>query len=160
MKFRCTGSLRLLVGLLFAGTGVAEAGEASVITVTQLACQFLEAENGIDHGFETTKPSDCFAINARTAESRMTTARVLRLKPGKYIFRVTNQDVPYALGFRLRQKDYDWRNPVHSVTKLTVSGGGVNTGQTRDYMVDLRPGEYIYSCPLNTTPDYRLVVEE
>ena len=160
MKFRCKGGLRLLVGLLIAGTGVAEAGDTSVITVTQLACQFLEAENGIDHGFETTKPSDCVAINARTAESRLTTARVLRLKPGKYIFRVTNQDVPYELGFTLHQKDYDWRNPVHRLTKLTVSGGGVNTGQTRDYMVELIPGEYIYSCPLNTTPGYRLVVAE
>ncbi len=160
MKSRCMGGLSLMVGLLIAGTGAAGAGDVSVLTVTQVACQFLEAENGVDHGFETTKPSDCAAINARTAERRLATARVLRLKPGKYVFRVTNLDVPYELGFTLRQKDYDWRNPVHRLTKLTVAGGGVNTGQTRDYMVELRPGEYIYSCPLNTTPDYRLVVAE
>ena len=160
MKSRCKGGLSLLVGLLIAATGAAEAGDAKVVTITQVACQFLEAENGVDHDFETAKPSDCVAINERTAASRLTTARVLRLTPGKYIFRVTNVDVPYELGFSLRQKDYDWRNPVHRLTKLAVSGGGVNTGQTRDYMVELSPGDYFYSCPLNTTPDYRLVVAE
>jgi hypothetical protein len=25
--------------------------------------------------------------------------------------------------------------------------------------VTLEPGEYLYSCPLNTTPNYRLVVK-
>ena len=160
MKIRFKGRVNLLVGLLIAATGAAEAGDATVVTVTQVACQFLEAENGVDHNFEATTPSDCFAINERTAASRLTTARVLRLTPGKYIFRVTNVDVPYELGFSLRQKDYDWRNPVHRLTKLTVTGGGVNTGQTRDYMVELVSGDYIYNCPLNTTPDYRLVVAE
>jgi hypothetical protein len=31
-------------------------------------------------------------------------------------------------------------------------------GKTRDYAIELKPGEYVYSCPLNTTPDYRLMV--
>ena len=34
------------------------------------------------------------------------------------------------------------------------------SGQTRDYIVELKPGRYIYSCPLNTTPDYELIVAE
>ena len=29
----------------------------------------------------------------------------------------------------------------------------------KDYEVTLKPGEYVYSCPLNTTPNYRLVVK-
>ncbi len=28
-----------------------------------------------------------------------------------------------------------------------------------DYAVTLKAGEYLYSCPLNSTPDYKLVVE-
>ena len=42
----------------------------------------------------------------------------------------------------------------------SVAGAGLFTGETKDYEVDLKPGEYVYSCPLNTTPDYKLVVKE
>ena len=31
-------------------------------------------------------------------------------------------------------------------------------GTTQEYEVELSEGEYLYSCPLNPTPDYRLVV--
>ena len=75
------------------------------------------------------------------------------------LFRVTNKDVPYELGFWLRESDYDWLNPIHKLTKTSVSGGGLSLGTTQDYEVELKPGEYLYSCPLNTTPDYRLVVK-
>ena len=40
------------------------------------------------------------------------------------------------------------------------SGGGLVAGATQDYAIELTPGEYVYSCPLNPTPDYRLVVTE
>ncbi|MBT5918489.1 MAG: hypothetical protein HOH26_08155, partial [Alphaproteobacteria bacterium] len=73
-------------------------------------------------------------------------------------FRVTNKNVPYELGFWVREKGYNWKNPMHLATKTSVSGGGLVTGKTQDYEVTLKPGEYVYSCPLNPTPDYRLVV--
>ena len=85
-------------------------------------------------------------------------AKTLELKPGKHIFRVTNKNVPYELGFWLRDKDYNPNNPLHHVTKTSVSGGGLTTGKTQDYEVELKPGEYVYSCPLNPTPNYRVVV--
>ena len=157
--------LRLVAGLsaiaaaaLFAG-GPALAQDATVIELTQIPCQFLESENGVDYGFETTKKADCDAINAETGEARLAKARVMELEPGRYIFRVTNKDVPYELGFWLRESDYDWLNPIHKLTKTSVSGGGLSLGTTQDYEVELKPGEYLYSCPLNTTPDYRLVVK-
>ena len=68
--------------------------------------------------------------------------------------------MPYELGFWLRSKDYDWRNPLHKLTKTNISGGGLSTGKTNEYEVTLKPGEYVYSCPLNPTPDYRLVVTQ
>jgi hypothetical protein len=136
----------------------ATAAEAEVITLTQVACQFLEPE-GSDRGFETAKKADCDAINAETGMQRLDSAEVLTLAPGKYVFRVTNQDVPYELGFWVRDADYDWKNPVHKLTKTSVSGGGLTTGTTQDYEVELAPGEYLYSCPLNPTPDYRIIVE-
>ncbi len=134
--------------------------EPQVITLTQTACQFIESENGIERGYTTTRKADCDAINATTAAERLAEAQVLELQAGEYVFRVTNRDVPYELGFWLREADYDWRNPVHKLRKISVSGGGLVEGRTQDYKVTLAPGEYLYSCPLNTTPDYRLLVTE
>jgi hypothetical protein len=84
---------------------------------------------------------------------------VLELAPGTYTFRVTNDDVPYELGFWLRESDYQLGNPLHKLTKTSVSGGGLVEGTTQDYEVELEPGEYFYSCPLNPTPNYRIVVK-
>ncbi len=148
-----------LTAAVASGVQRASAGEATVIDLTQIPCQFVESENGVDHGFTTTKKADCDAINARTGAERLAKAKVLELKPGKYVFRVSNKNVPYDLGFWLREHDYDWRNPIHKLTKTSVSGGGLGLGQTKDYHVELEPGEYLYSCPLNPTPDYRIVVK-
>ena len=134
------------------------AAEPQVIELTQIACQFLEPENGVDHDFETDEKADCERINAETGADRLAEAQVLTLAPGSYIFRVTNLDVPYELGFWVREHDYNWKNPIHKLTKTSVSGGGLDTGATKDYEVELEPGEYLYSCPLNPTPDYKLVV--
>jgi len=98
--------------------------------------------------------SDCEAISAETGAARLAEAKVLTLKPGTYIFRVTNKNVPYPLGFWLRGSGI-----VGRVALPSVSGGGLNPGATKDYAVTLKPGKYLYSCPLNSTPDYKLVVE-
>ena len=148
-----------VAGLAAAGFSVAGmAATPAVIVLTQVACQFIEAENGIDRNFTTTKKADCDAINAKTGAARLAESTPLRLKPGDYIFRVTNKDVPYPLGFWLRSKGYNWANPIDRLTKTSVSGGGMTMGKTIEYEVTLKPGEYVYSCPLNTTPDYRLIV--
>ena len=129
------------------------AQEATVITLTQTACQFVESENGIDHGFQSTRKADCESINGESGAERLAQAKVLKLKPGKYIFRVRNENVPYGLGFYLRGKGFG------RLTLPSVAGGGLTLGTTKDFAVELREGEYLYSCPLNPTPDYRLVVE-
>lgn len=131
----------------------------TVIDLTQTGCQFIESENGVDHGYKTTQKADCEAINAESGPARLADSKVLTLKPGRYIFRVTNKNVPYELGFWLREQDYDRLNPLHKLTKVSVSGGGLTQGATRDYEVELEPGDYLYSCPLNPTPDYKLHVE-
>ncbi|MDX1576103.1 MAG: hypothetical protein R3285_07910 [Kiloniellales bacterium] len=156
---RTTGGLMLTVALAVPGANqTLAAAEPQVIELTQIACQFLEPENGVDHDFETDEKADCERINAETGADRLAEAQVLTLAPGSYIFRVTNLDVPYELGFWVREHDYNWKNPIHKLTKTSVSGGGLDTGATKDYEVELEPGEYLYSCPLNPTPDYKLVV--
>ena len=130
---------------------VAEA--VTVIELTQTACQFIESENGIDHGFKTMSKADCEVVNHASGDGRLAQTKALALKPGKYVFRVTNRDVPYDLGFWLRGEGL-----IGRATLPSVSGGGLTTGGTKDYAVELKEGEYLYSCPLNPTPDYKIVV--
>jgi hypothetical protein len=134
------------------GTAAAE-GEVKVIELTQVGCQFLESEHGVDHGFQTARQADCNAINARTGTERLSKSKTIRLAPGKYILRVTRKNVPYDLGFWLRGDGL-----VERVALPSVSGGGLSKGKSRDYVIQLKPGKYVYSCPLNPTPDYRLEV--
>lgn len=127
--------------------------EPTVINFTQVGCQFLESEGGVDRGFMPKSAKDCERVNRDTGKARLGRAKPLVLKPGKYIFRVLNKDVPYALGFWLRGTGFG------RLTLPSVSGGGLVQGKTQDYAITLKPGAYVYSCPLNPTPDYRLVVK-
>jgi hypothetical protein len=123
----------------------------TVINLTQVGCQFLETE-GKDYQYQPQNADDCKKINRETLTSRESGFKPLELKPGKYIFRVTNSNVPYPLGFYLRGKG------IKQVSLPKISGGGLNQGVTKDYEVDLTAGDYVFSCPLNPTPDYPLVV--
>ncbi|MCJ8286590.1 MULTISPECIES: hypothetical protein [unclassified Halomonas] len=129
-------------------------GQATVIELTQVGCQFLESENGTDHGIHPQSKADCEAFNDDTGEARLAEARVLKVPTGDYVFRVKNEGVPYDLGFWLRGDGL-----LNRARLPSVSGGGLGTGQTGDFAVSLEPGEYVYSCPLNPTLDYKLVVE-
>lgn len=128
----------------------ADAASPVVVTLTQTPCVIVEAEKGPKE-FSSKNSEDCVRINKVTIKER--NFQTLRLKPGKTIFRVTNKNVPYELGFYLRGKG------VKKLILPAVSGGGLKTGITKDYAIDLKPGEYLFSCPLNPTPDYPLVVE-
>ena len=145
----------LAAGIILGFATPAMAAQPAVIEFTQTACQFVESENGIDHGYQSQEAEDCVAINGESGIQRLAAAEPLRLKPGKYIFRVTNEDVPYPLGFYLRAA-----SKIKIPFKPKVSGGGLTEGVTKDYEIELTEGEYVYSCPLNPTPDYALIVAE
>jgi hypothetical protein len=133
------------------------AGEATdrvaVVELTQTACQFIEPERGDVH-YTAESYDACQALNEQSGEARLARAKVIELKPGDYLFRVHNRDVPYVLGFWLRGEG------LERLTLPSVSGGGITTGGYKDYRITLKEGEYLYSCPLNPTPDYRLVVKQ
>ena len=152
------GILSLTLGVALTGTLSAPARANSVIELTQSACQFVEPEGG-NHGYTTTQKADCLKINRAAGAERLAGAAVMELQAGTHTFRVANQNVPYEVGFWLREADYDWRNPLHKVEKISVSGGGLFEGQSKDFTVELKPGEYIYSCPLNPTLNYKVVVK-
>lgn len=125
--------------------------EAQVIDLTQVGCQFLEVE-AQDYQYQPTSAEDCEKINSETLATRKSGFKPLELKPGKYIFRVTNSNVPYQLGFYLRGEG------LKKVSLPKVSGGGLTQGSTKDYEITLTSGKYVFSCPLNPTPDYPIVV--
>ncbi len=142
--------------VLLALAGTAPAGaEPRVIELTQVPCQILQSEQGVDHGFVSRHINDCQTINRRTGEQRLAVAKTLTLPPGDYLFRVSNKNVPYELGFWLRGDGLLDRARLPS-----ISGGGLTTGTTQDYPITLKAGEYVYSCPLNPTPDYKLIVTD
>ena len=150
------GALAVAGGL--SASNADAAGNPKIVVLTQVGCQFIESEP-TNHMFMPKKGADCEAINKKTGKDRLAKAKAIKLKPGKYVFRVTNKNVPYTLGFWIRSKGYNWKNPIHKLTKVSVSGGGLKLGKSQDYEVTLKPGEYVYSCPLNPTPNYRLIVE-
>ena len=135
---------------LLSFSSLLHAEEAVVVELNQTPCTIVEAEVN-PKIYVSNSAADCRRINSESAGERK--FKVLKLKPGRTIFRVTNKDVPYQLGFWIRGKG------VGRLTLPSASGGGLGTGQSADYIVDLKPGEYLYSCPLNPTPDYPLVVK-
>lgn len=145
-------SLIAAFGILALSTNLSQAEDMQVVNLTQTPCQFLEPE-GTDHAYNSAKKADCVAINEKTAEDRLEKASVIKLKAGKTVFRVTNKNVSYPLGFYFRGSGV-----VNYATLPKVSGGGLAPGVTKDYEIDLKPGEYVFSCPLNSTPDYKVVV--
>jgi hypothetical protein len=147
----CSSALALVTF----GLPLSAVAAPKVIELTQVPCQFLESENGVNRGYKSEKKADCEAINAKTVQERIAAAKTMVLKAGDYIFRVTNKNVSYDLGFWLRGDGV-----VAFATLPSVSGGGLSMGKTRDYEINLKPGEYIYSCPLNPTPSYKLIVEQ
>lgn len=139
----------------FGFTGNAAAEDAQIIELTQVNCQFIESENGTNHGFKSTQKSDCEAIHEASGADRLAQSKTIELKPGKYIFRVKNENVEYPLGFYLRGESL-----LDKARLPKVSGGGLELGVTKDYEITLEKGEYVYSCPLNSTLDYKLVVSD
>ena len=143
----------LAFAVLTASAANAQSVKPTVIVLTQVPCQFIESEDGVNRGYKSQSIKDCEAINAESGAARVAAAKPLRLKAGKYVFRVKNESVPYELGFWLRGEGL-----IGRVALPSTSGGGLTLGKTQDYEVALKPGEYLYSCPLNTTPDYKLIV--
>jgi len=145
--------MRIFFLLVVIGLFSANGWATETIELTQTACQFAEPERGDQH-YKAESYDACESYNETTSAQRLNAAKVLELKPGDYLFRVHNRDVPYVLGFWLRGKGLD------RFTLPSVSGGGIETGNYQEYRITLEEGEYLYSCPLNPTPDYKLVVKQ
>ena len=75
----------------------AEEEKAVIIELTQVPCQFIEREQGTNHGYRSSNIKDCEAINAKSGASRVKNAKPLQLKPGKYKFIAFTFDFPFVV---------------------------------------------------------------
>lgn len=82
----------------------------------------------------------------------------LKLEAGKsYVFEITNDGVDHLLGFVIAPKGKtDKENHVQrAYLNKTIADGEKSSSQA----VVLEKGEYVYFCPLNPTPQYKIIVE-
>lgn len=85
------------------------------------------------------------------------TQKAITLSEGTYVFEIANVGVDHEVGFVLAPKgktDADHHIKNAYVTKTV----GTDTKQSSKE-VTLTKGEYVYFCPLNPTPQYKLIVQ-
>ncbi len=120
-----------------------------VVTLNVTRCLITDAE--VDSLPYTAKSAQaCARINRATAKTR--TQRRMRLPAGRFAFRVKNTDVPWVVDFALRGE--------HEKGLPNTGGGKMKAGDVLDYVIDLRPGVYVFGSPLGGTPLYPLLVEQ
>lgn len=125
-----------------------------MVTLHAKKCLIVEAEKdpvplGAKDG------ATCARLTKATIEVRKRGFKRMRLKAGRYVFRIMNADVPWPIDFALRG--------AHGNKNLPRTGKaakGAPQGQGLDYVIDLVPGVYVYASPMNGTPEYPLLVEQ
>ncbi|WP_027420511.1 hypothetical protein [Crocinitomix catalasitica] len=126
-----------------------------VVSVLTIICALFINQNVKAQTME----KDVTIIELIQTEGKFETQE-LNLTAGKYQFRVVNKNVDKDLGFAIQKeedKDVDVMKTAipNSFTTAYVKKGEVQyTG-----VVELEDGEYVYSCPLNPTPHYKLFVK-
>lgn len=81
----------------------------------------------------------------------------LTLSAGTYVFEISNETVDHAVGFVLAPKGKtDQANHIKAAyVQKTPEKGETSTSK----VVTLTPGEYVYFCPMNKTPQYTVTVK-
>jgi len=111
------------------------------------------------------------ALNAQSMEKDVTIIELtqtvgsfqtqeLKLTPGKYQFRVVNKDVDKDLGFVIQEEKDKNLDVMQTAVENSFTSSYVKMGEA-EYtgIVELKGGSYVYSCPLNPTPHYRIFVD-
>ncbi len=81
----------------------------------------------------------------------------LTLSEGTYQFEVMNNGVNHEVGFVLAPKGMtEQKNHIKEayLANTVMDGKSAKSGE-----VKLTPGEYVYFCPMNPTPEYTIMVK-
>lgn len=109
------------------------------------------------------RPLFSIAQNINTIKLEQTTGEFktteLTLEAGKpYAFEVTNVGVDHEVGFVIAPAGKtDADNHVKNAYLANTIADGESA---RSQVVVLEAGEYVYWCPLNPTPQYKITVKE
>ena len=96
-------------------------------------------------------------IKLTQVEGKFTKGK-LKLKPGTYIFEVTNKGVDREVGLVVANSD---NGAAGEHIKEGYLANTIKKGETaQSQVVTLGEGEYKYFCPLNPTPEYTITVSE
>lgn len=88
------------------------------------------------------------------------TTESLSLKPGKYQFEVTNTAVDHEVGFVIQKASDKDGDVMKTAVENSFAKSMIAKGKTQSTgIVELKAGEYVYSCPLNPTPKYNITVK-
>ncbi len=102
-----------------------------------------------------------FAQEVKTVNLQQTngefTVKELKLSEGTYVFEIENSGVDHEVGFVLAPEGkIDQAHHIkNAYVQKTVAEGATESSKE----VTLTKGTYVYFCPLNPTPQYKLIVE-
>lgn len=118
-----------------------------------LGTQHLFAQKAMVADHKMTA-KDVTVIHLTQTEGQFET-QALNLRPGKYIFEVTNDGVDHEVAFMLTKAETPKQGIKEAgLPKMLKKGETQKSG-----VVELTTGTYLYNCPLNPTPQYTLTVE-
>ncbi|MEO9891060.1 hypothetical protein [Aurantibacter sp.] len=126
-----------------------------VVSVLTIICalftnQILKAQ---------TMEKDVTIIELIQTEGQFETQE-LNLTSGKYQFRVVNKNVDKELGFVIQKEEDKDADVIKTAVENSFTTANVKKGETQyTGVVELKEGNYLYSCPLNPTPHYKLIVK-
>jgi hypothetical protein len=116
------------------------------IRLTVAGCRVEEAEPD----FSVADPTREACVEANRLQFASRSQRALVLSAGLWRLVVENRHPDRDAGLWIRRAD----DPSATV----LSAGGAFPGEEQTYEVELTPGDYLYSCPMTPTVDYRLEV--
>ncbi len=85
------------------------------------------------------------------------TIEELTIGEGTYVFEIENNGVKHDVGFVLAPKGKT--TPENHIKNAYVQKAVANGTTSQSKEVTLTKGEYVYFCPLNPTPEYKLIVK-
>lgn len=84
----------------------------------------------------------------------------LNLKPGLYQFKVKNDGVDKDLGFVIQKEEDKDKDVMRTAVPNSFTTNYIKKGKTESTgVVELKEGNYVFSCPLNPTPQYQIIVK-
>lgn len=124
----------------------------SVLTIICALCinQSLKAQ---------TMEKDVTIVELIQTEGQFETQE-LNLNSGKYQFKVVNKNVDKDLGFVIQKEEDKNSDLMETAVTNSFTTAAVKKGEVQyTGIVELKDGNYVYSCPLNPTPHYKLIVK-